>query len=160
MKDSRAIANIAINQHTSAPLQMTKTAELPVSPEEVFATLADYKAMPEWFPGMSAVTVDSSNAETEKGEGTVRVCSFGDQSMTEDIVLFDAPGKLGYAIRDGNFMGMSDHFALVTVEPKNDGSLLSWHQFFNHPDVEAFKAKGGAMLDRAFKNLRAHYATV
>ena len=137
---------------------MTKTVELPASPEKVFATLSEYTAMPEWFPGMSEVAVDNSAAQTDNGTGAVRVCSFGEQSITEDIKLFDAPSKLGYAIRDGNFMGMSEHFALVRVEPKGSGSLLTWHQFFNHPDPEAFKVQGGAMLDGAFENLRAHFA--
>lgn len=159
MTNPRDIAGVAINIYTSAPLQMTKAVELPASPEEVFATLADYTAMPEWFPGMSSVSVDNAGAQLENGAGAVRVCSFGPQSMTEDIVLFDAPHKLGYAIRDGNFMGMSNHFALVTVESKGASSLLGWHQFFNHPDSEAFKAQGGAMLGGAFENLQAHYTS-
>ncbi len=154
----RDIGGINIDYYTSAPLQMTKSAELPATPEEVFSTLADYTAMPEWFPGMSAVKVDNADTQTENGAGAVRVCSFGpEQSMTEDIVLFDAPEKLGYTIRDRNFMGMSNHFALVTVETKGGGSLLSWHQFFDHPDPEAFKAQGGAMLEGALENLRVKY---
>lgn len=159
-KALREVAGVPVERYTSAPLQITKTVDLPASPETVFATLADYAAMPSWFPGMSALRIDSSSARGE-GEGVVRVCSFGPaQSMTEDIVLFDAPKKLAYAIRDGNFMGLSGHFALISVEPKGDGSLLTWHQFFNHPDPEAFKVQGEAMLDGAFENLLVHYAAI
>ena len=156
----RSINRVNIDQYTQAPLQMTKTLELSADPEAVFATLADFTAMPSWFPGMTAVAVDNTSAELDGGAGAVRVCSFGPaQTMNEDILILDPPKTLAYAIREGNFMGLSQHFALVCVEPWGDGSLLSWHQFFHHPDPEAFNAQGGAMLDGALDNLRTKHAS-
>lgn len=158
MENPRHIAGVNVDLYTDAPLRMTKTVALPGEPEAVFSTLTNYKAMPEWFPGMSAVTVNNLDAGAEGGEGAVRVCTFGpDQEITEDIVIFDAPNTLAYAVRNGNFMGMTGHFALLTVEPKKGGSLLSWHQYFNHPDPAAFNARGGAMLDGALRNLLKQY---
>lgn len=157
LANPRDISGVNIDLYTSAPLQITKTLNLPASSEKTFATLSDYTRMPSWFPDMSQVVVDNSNANNENEEGAIRICSFQDQSMKEDIVLFDAPNKLGYTIRNGNFMGMSEHFALIIVESKNKDSLLTWYQFFNHPDLKAFKAKGSAMLDEAFKNLRTQF---
>lgn len=152
----REIAGVDIDQYTSATLQITKTMVLNAKSEQVFSRLTNYTAMPNWFPGMSEVKVDNSGARATNETGAVRICSFGpEQNMTEDIVIFDEPFKLGYAIRDGNFMGMSKHFALVTVEPENNGSKLSWYQFFDHPDPESFNIQGNALMDGAFKNLQA-----
>lgn len=142
---------------TQAPLQLTKAVKIAAGPEEVFAKLTDYAAMPGWFPGMTEVVTDNSAAEAENGTGAVRVCSFGPERMTEDIVLFEPPAKLAYAVRDGNFMGMSGHLALITVEPEEGGSLVTWRQFFEHPDAEAFNEQGGAMLEAALNNVSSHF---
>ena len=156
----REVGGLNIDQYTTAPLQMTKTLELPADPQEVFATLTAHAEMPEWFPGMSAAGVDNAHAEREGGAGAVRVCTFGSEVLTEDIVLTDAPERFAYKIRDGNFMGLREHFALVTLEPSAGGTLLRWRQFFHHPDPEAFNVQGGAMLEGALENLRAKYTDV
>lgn len=158
MNTERVIDTINVDDYTRAPLQMTKMVRLEAAPGAVFSKLADYTKMPDWFPGMTEVGTDNAAAETENGEGAVRVCSFDPgQIMTEDIVRFDPPDTLAYAIRDGNFMGVSGHLALVTIESEDGGSLVTWRQFFEHPDPDAFNAQGGAMLEGALDNLRHHF---
>ncbi|MEM6431187.1 MAG: SRPBCC family protein [Deinococcota bacterium] len=158
---ARYFADVNVNQYTYAPLQLKKVIELSTSPEQVFATLSDYSAMPDWVPGMSYVAVDNTKALLENGVGTVRTCNFEDgQSMVEDIVLFDAPTMLAYSVRDGNFMGMSEHFALITMQASKQGCVLSWYQFFNHPDVAAFVAQSAALLDTACDQLKLNYSPV
>jgi uncharacterized protein YndB with AHSA1/START domain len=160
MNSSRLIEGVEIDKYTTAPLQLHKSLFVKATPDEVFKTLANHTAMPEWFPGMTAVRVNCDHAKEEGGAGTVRCCAFGEQEMTEDIVLSEAPSLLAYAIRDGNFMGLSDHFALVTVKAQNEGSLVSWHQFFNHPYPDVFNEQGGVMLEGALNNLHEHFEGV
>lgn len=160
MESSRIIEGVEIDSYTTAPLQLHKSLLVNVAPNEVFDTLANHTAMPEWFPGMTAARVNGDHAQEEGGAGTVRYCAFDEQEMTEDIILSESPKLLAYAIRDGNFMGLSDHFALVTVKVQHEGSLVSWHQFFNHPYPEVFNEQGGVMLEGALNNLRERFAGV
>jgi uncharacterized protein YndB with AHSA1/START domain len=160
MDSSRLIEGVEIDNYTTAPLQLHKSIFVKATPDEVFKTLAHHTAMPEWFPGMTAVRIACDHAKEEGGAGTVRYCAFGEQEMTEDIVVSEAPKLLAYAIRDGNFMGLSEHFALVTVTSQNDGSLVSWSQFFNHPYPEVFNEQGGVMLEGALNNLGQRFESV
>jgi uncharacterized protein YndB with AHSA1/START domain len=159
MDSSRLIEGISIDTYTKAPLQLHRSLLVKATTDEVFKTLSNHTAMPEWFPGMTAARVNCDHAK-EGGAGTVRYCAFGEEEMTEDIVLSEAPNLLAYAIRDGNFMGLSDHFALVTVKPQVDGSLVSWSQFFNHPSPDVFNEQGGIMLEGALHNLRHRFEGV
>jgi ribosome-associated toxin RatA of RatAB toxin-antitoxin module len=160
MDSSRIIEGIEIDSYTKAPLQLHKSLFVTATPDEVFTTLANHTAMPEWFPGMTAVRVNCDPAQEEGGVGTVRYCAFGEEEMTEDIVLSQAPTLLAYAIRDGNFMGLQNHFALVTVKAQDEGSLVSWYQFFNHPYPDVFNEQGGGMLEGALNNLRHRFESV
>jgi uncharacterized protein YndB with AHSA1/START domain len=157
MEGSRLIEGIDVGAYTNAPLQLQKRLLVNATPDEVFKTLANHTAMPEWFPGMTAARINCDHAEEEGGAGTVRYCAFGEQEMTEDIVVSQTPKLLGYAIRDGNFMGLSDHFALITVKAEDGGSLVSWSQFFHHPQPDVFNQQGGMMLEGALQNLMQRF---
>lgn len=154
MNHPRRIADIDIDQYTKASLQLHEALLARANPEEVFQVLANHTAMPEWFPGMTAARIDVNDTKVVGGTGTVRRCAFGEQEMTEDIILFEAPRLLAYTIRDGSFMGLRHHFALITITSHQDGSLIDWYQFFDHPNIEAFKDQGQTMLTGALDNLQ------
>ena len=51
-----------IREFTPSPLQSEYTEILGASPQEVFAFISDFEALPEWMPGMNNVIVNNQQA--------------------------------------------------------------------------------------------------
>ena len=108
-----------IRQLTPSPLQSEYTEILGASPEEVFAFISDFEALPEWMPGMNNVTVNNQQAETPGGLGAVRVItSYG--KVTQEVVrAFEPPTWLAYSATNQSLGGMyTDHLGVLICEPE------------------------------------------
>lgn len=138
---------------SSSPLRASTQIYLETtSTEEIFDYISDASSLHQWMPGLASVTYDHSDSAVPGflGEGSRRTLMFGDQQETETIAQYEYLHVIAYQITAG--VPLRNHLAVMTVEPgKNDGSLLTWHQYF---DLERSSIYGWLMpfLVRRFLN--------
>ena len=145
-----------ISQSTEAPLRLAKSVWLRASQEKIFAIVSSPIEMPRLFPWVQNVTVDSSQAEVEGGVGTRRCCNFGEGMVLEEtIVGWNPPRMVAYRCQDEtNPFGLRSHLGLVTCRVKaEEGTILTWRQYFDHPNPPEMVEKLDNSLSIAFQRL-------
>lgn len=149
------ISFLTPSEYTSAPLQVRMSARLETDPETLFAVVSEHETWTSWFPVLTAVTIDHSQAAEAGGTGTVRHCTLdGGVQLVERIVGFSQNQGFGYMIEDGNPMGVSGHLAVVDLQPDAaGGTRLAWFQYFDHPDAVSFQPQVVGMLSGGFHSL-------
>lgn len=155
MLNERTVGKLNIDEVAQTPLRLIKTARLLASPAEVFAVVSDHVGTGAWFPVVEKVQVDNTHAEVAGGQGATRYCTLSNGAvLTEKIVGFDPPHLFGYAVADGNTFGVQGHLALINLETDaKSHTLLTWRQYFNHPDIDALTKEISAMLDGGIQGL-------
>jgi len=127
---------------TSAPLRNRIRVELDASVADVWALLRDLARFPEYSAGLERVdaTVDSA------GRCTEYVCHFkpmapGEPGIVDhNVMRWYEPG-VGYASSGKNSaFGLIDDVNLVTLDPAPAGTLLTWDEYFDAPDLGATRA--------------------
>ncbi len=141
--------DIDVSAFTSAPLRYSTQVHLDAKPDAVWALVSDHEALPTYFAPVKTVTVDNSKATRENGVGAVRSCNLMGQDLREDIRLFEPGRALGYSVVHGGVPGVTDHFGLVSLRPDGDGTLLTWSQYFDHPEPEPVVKQIGGLLGMA-----------
>lgn len=121
----------SLSSLSQSPLRASTQIYLQASPEKVFEYISSARALPLWMPGLNSVTYDHSNSvlDGRLGEGSQRTMKFGNQQETERIVQFERPKVIAYQIIDG--VPLNHHIATMMVERNNEGSILTWNQYFD-----------------------------
>jgi uncharacterized protein (TIGR02246 family) len=127
---------------TSAPLRNRIRVELDAPVATVWTLLGDLARFPEYSAGLERVdtTLDSA------GRCTEYVCHFkpmapGEPGIVDRNVVRWYEPAAGYASsgKDSAF-GLIDDVNLVTLEPAQAGTLLTWDEYFHAQDVGAMRA--------------------
>ncbi len=139
---SRAFEGISVDEATAAPLQAIARAHFEASPAVVFGRMGDHKSMGEWLPMLDHdIQVDNRRSITpgKNDVGTTRVCIFGGDTLTEDVIHW-VPGKgYSYSVRDSEEAPAKNHLGVITIEEDGKGgSLVTWRQYF---DPKGFKGE-------------------
>ncbi len=140
-----------VSEHTAAPLRIVIEERFSVSAEFLFQAFTDPHLMCRTFPWMSAVTVEGN------GVGAIRRCHFGNGLILEEEIVGWWP-EYGYAFRgiDHNHpFGMRGHLGHVWCEPSDNGSQLTWKQYFDHSNPVAMLEKLRESMCGAIENLRS-----
>ena len=159
--EERIIGQLRIDDITSAPLRLIKTARLNLEPKQVFKKVSDHTNLHQWIPMIEGCFLNYSQAENrnEAGVGLVRICKFGSDFTEERIVHWDPPHIYAFSIINDS-LPISDHLGLFTVEwDRHDrlgGSFVTWHQYFNTKNSSKglmMSVKIGMNMNKALKNL-------
>jgi uncharacterized protein YndB with AHSA1/START domain len=155
----RTVGSLNIDAVTSAPLRVIKTTRLNAPLAEVFAIIADHGGLSAWFPLIEQVQVDHHNAAVEGGDGTIRSCTLqGGAVLHETIMGYDPPHMYGYSIADGNAFGVQNHLGVVSLAADDAGNtILTWHQYFDHPEADTVAQQVSGMLDAGIEGLIARF---
>lgn len=98
---------------------------VPLSAEQIWATLSNHTGMSTWSPGIS-VTMERGGDDDYNGVGAIRRVAGIGPIIREEITEFDAPNKLAYRALSG--IPLRDYQGVVTIQPRNGvrGSLVTW----------------------------------
>lgn len=105
---------------------------------------------PQWhsqsdlMPG--EITIEEPGEGSPSGLGAVRRIKIGRIDLVEDIVAFDPPGHLGYAVRDGG-MPVNKYRGDFFLEPRGDGLQFRYEGSF---ETRFFGT--GWILERVFRS--------
>ena len=124
---------------TTAPLRHRLRVELNAPVREVWALVGDHRRLPEYSEGIERVDVTPDRG--------ARICHFRPpQGATEGIVLrelirWEKPA-VGYSTSADipNDFGLINDLSIVTVAPASEGTLFTWEQYYDHPDLPAMLA--------------------
>ena len=161
-KHSRQFGKLNVDRFTKAPIRAFKTQSYNAAPSVVFAKLADHAGLNKWVPMINhpvEVNHADSNTPNQNDAGTVRVCKFGGDKLTETIMHWEEGVSYAYSVKPDKNSPAIDHLGLFTVESDgNGGSLVQWRQYFN-PKPYSLKAKMmplmmGMVMAKALKNLK------
>jgi len=162
--DDRSFYSIDVDEQTPAPQQVVVRAHLHAPADVVFAKTADHRNLRDWVPMIEhLVEVDHSNSATpgENDVGTARVCVFGGDTLTEDIVGWEEGRAYAYSVRQYEGSPTTDHLGVITVEDDGmGGSYITWRQFF---EPVGFKGRFmmprvmSYVMDSALENLIEEY---
>ena len=143
---------VNVDEHTAAPLQFSRSAEVSASADTVWAVLSDGDSLSELFDDVRSI----SDADVGE-ERTVRMKRGG--NLNEAIVANDAASRtFAYSIVGSNPIGVADHLAVVTVTPADEraGSVVTWNHYFSAEGSDARESMG-ASIDSAFATLTAKH---
>jgi len=98
---------------------------VPLTAEQVWATLSNHTGMSTWSPGIS-VTMERGGDVDYNGVGAVRRVAGMGPVIREEITEFDAPNRIAYRALSG--IPLRDYRGVVTIQPRNGvpGSLVTW----------------------------------
>ncbi|MEM1181789.1 MAG: SRPBCC family protein [Acidobacteriota bacterium] len=135
----RIIGDVEVDKLTSAPLQLVRSVSLDASSEDVFAFIGDHSQWPGLLSAIETVSVAGSGRV-----GSTRSFGLaGGGQIAERIVAYSEPGPQGtatfaYSVNPGNPFGVQGHLAVLALRPADGGgTVLDYHQLFEHPDVSA-----------------------
>jgi hypothetical protein len=140
---------------TTAPLRNRMRVELKAPVSDVWALIGDVSRFPEYSSGLEKVvaTHDASGAITEY------VCHFkpgekdGERISHREMIRWYEP-NLGYASsgEEGNAFSLSNDLNLVTVEPSEEGTILTWDEYYDAEDLDSRRAD----YDQALMDIGEH----
>jgi hypothetical protein len=124
---------------TSAPLRHRLCVELNAPVPEVWALVGDHARLPEYSEGIERVVLTKDRG--------ARVCHFRPRDGAPDgIVLrehirWEAP-NVGYSTSadPANQFGLTNDLSLITVVATPQGTMFTWEQYYQHPDLPAMRA--------------------
>jgi hypothetical protein len=124
---------------TSAPLRHRLRVELNAPVPEVWALVGDHERLPEYSEGIGRVVLTAGR--------DARICYFppqggaGEGIVLKEIIRWEAP-NVGYATSaaEPNDFGLVNDLSIVTVAAAPDGTLATWEQYYDHPDLPAMRA--------------------
>lgn len=141
--------------YTSAPLRHRFCVELHAPPSEVWPLVGDHTRLPEYSVGITRVEMAS--------DGRSRVCHFGTPDGSEGFVLREQirweEANVGYATsaEAPNTFGLADDLSMVTIAAAPVGTLFTWEQYYNHPDLPATRANFDAGIGDIGERLVARF---
>jgi hypothetical protein len=124
---------------TSAPLRHRLRVELNAPVAAVWAVVGDHERLPEYSEGIERVEVTAGR--------DARVCYFrppdgaADGIVLRELIRWEAP-NVGYSTSADtpNDFGLTNDLSLVTVDAIPAGTMFTWEQYYDHPDLPAMRA--------------------
>ena len=126
---------------TSAPLRHRLRVQLDAPVAAVWALVGAHAHLPEYSAGIASVAI-------EDGPQTrVRVCHFHPEpGATEGVSLRERirweASNAGYATsaEPDNVFGLTNDLTLVTLATSSGGTLFTWEQYYDAPDLAMMRA--------------------
>lgn len=124
---------------TSAPVRHRLRVELDAPVPDVWALVGDHTRLPEYSEGIERVVVTNG--------GDARVCYFrplggaADGIVLRELIRWQTP-SVGYSAsaEEPNEFGLSNDLSIVTVVATPRGTMFTWEQHYDHPDLPAMRA--------------------
>ena len=124
---------------TSAPLRHRLRVELDAPIAEVWSLIGKHERLPEYSAGIERVVVTSDRS--------ARVCHFrpmgdaADGLVLRERIRWEAP-NVGYSTsaEEPNDFMLSNDLSLVTVSAAQEGTIFSWEQYYDHPELAIMRA--------------------
>lgn len=122
----------------SAPLRNRIIVDLEASAEDVWALVGNLSRFPEYSAGLDHVDASLDMA----GKCTEYLCRFrppaegGEPILHRELMRWYEPGR-GWAsvAEEPNAFGSTDSVTLVTLDPRDGGTRLTWDQYYEAGDV-------------------------
>lgn len=127
---------------TSAALRHRIRAALNASVSDVWALVGRHERLPEYAAGIASVEILEA-----RGAPRIRVCHFRSPDVAvpgpvlREQIQWEA-ANVGYAttVEPGNTFGLTNSLSLVRVQPTPEGTLLTWEEYYDNPDLPAARA--------------------
>jgi hypothetical protein len=127
---------------TSSPLRHRLRLELRAPVPEVWALIGRHVRMPEYSAGIASVEIETASDGSRE-----RVCQFrspdgaGLGPKLRERIRWEAP-DVGYATsaNPANDFGLENSLELVTVVAAPAGTLLTWEEYYDSPDLPVARA--------------------
>ena len=134
------------------------SVQIKASPQETMAQLSDASRWPDWYPGMTELTVAAPFPEKE-GKVTFKVKSAGLSIPVTETVIDYQPGQLQLLQMEGMLSGQ----ARWEVTPEGDGTrltttfdyTLSGGVFGKIADAVIVKRMNAKSLEQGLNNFKA-----
>jgi hypothetical protein len=150
---------MSASQHTqvqpSAPLRNRLRVRLNAPTNEVWAVVGDLSRFPEYSHGLDRVDAEVNAS----GACTGYVCHFkpmqeGAQGFVhhERMRWFEPLRGWASIADEDNPFGLIDSLTLVTVEPSDRGTVLTWDQCYDAKDLDVMRA----VFDEALEDIEAN----
>lgn len=152
--------NIEPVQHIKAPLRNRMRLDLRAPLAEVWRLVGDLARMSDYSAGLERV-----EAKTDaRGHCTEYTCFFkpmqpGEEGIVHrDIMLWYQPNR-GWASGSAtdDVFGTSDSLHVVTVEPSQEGTLLTWDAYYQAQDLAMMTTHLQEALSDIAQNLLARF---
>ncbi len=131
------------------------------SPEQVWPLLVDANRWPAWT-GLPDPTMDRRGNPEPWGLGSIRRFSWGPVYVQEEVVVWDPPGRYGYAVVGG--MPLRGYRATVTLTETVAGTAIVWAGGFDRATVPGLARPllwfTRTMLGKYARRLGEHAAAV
>ncbi|MCI0562747.1 MAG: SRPBCC family protein [Nitrososphaera sp.] len=146
----------AASTFTSSPLRNRIRVELKAPVSEVWALIGNLTRFPEYSSGLERVEVKKDSSGTSKEY----VCHFkpleegGERIVSRELIRWYEPNR-GYASSGagGDAFGLTNDLHLATLEPWQEGTLLTWDEYYDAQDLEMMKAHFDHALADIAENL-------
>ena len=146
----RVVGAVEIDKLTQAPLRLVRSVSLDAAPTEVFHFVTDSQNWPGLSPSIESVSVRGNGRV-----GSTRTLMLGGGvAIAEHIVAFNEPGSSGvasfaYSVAADNPYGVQGHLAVLELRPADGGgTVLNYHQFFDHPELSSILPQVSAGTDQ------------
>lgn len=107
----------------TAPLRIDTEITLRHTPQQVWDVLTDNERWPEWFKSCKAARTTSDDPA---GIGSTRWVHVDQFKVNERFIAWDEPRQWGFTIVDANMPIADTVVELVTLEPADDGTRLTY----------------------------------
>ena len=151
----RIIGAVEVDKLTQAPLQVVRSVSLDATTAEVFAFVTDHSQWPGLLSAIESVDVAGSGRV-----GSTRSFALADGGqISERILAFNEPGRDGkatfaYSVNADNPFGVQGHLAVLELLPADGGgTVLNYHQIFNHDNVSAITPVVAQGTDEILSNI-------
>jgi hypothetical protein len=142
--------------YTTAPLRHRLRVELDAPVSAVWEIVGDHERLPEISSGIERVELTP--------ERDARICVFrpmpdapNGMRLVENI-RWHSP-RVGYATSASqpNDFALENDLSLVTVAPRTEGVVVTWEQYYDHPDLPGMRAGFGQGLEDIGQHLVARF---
>ncbi|MEM6455359.1 MAG: SRPBCC family protein [Acidobacteriota bacterium] len=145
----RMIGSLQVDTITQAPLQLLRSVALDATPQQVFHYVSDHQNWSGFSSSIASVDVAGDGRR-----GSTRTFSMVDgATVSERIVAFDEPSRSGaglfaYSVNADNPFGIENHLGVLELRPADGGgTVLTYHQIFDHPDPQMMQGTAGKGTD-------------
>lgn len=121
--------------------------------EDVWAHYTDHVSWGRWA-GLGPVRLAREGVPAPNGVGCVRVIGFGPFAVHEEVLEFEAPRRMTYAIV-GGAVPLRDHHGEVTFQAEGDATRIVWRCRFR-PALPGTGGLARLLLTRLFRRVLAN----
>ncbi len=137
---------------TTTPLRNRIRVELKAPVSEVWALIGNLSRFPEYSSGLERVEPKVAS----NGTLTEFVCHFkpreegGESISHREIIRWYEPNCCyASSAEEGNAFGLTNDLNLVIVESSREGTVLTWDEYYDAPDLGMMRAE----YDQAFADI-------